>query len=47
MDGQTGETLWMYRPDEGARGGNLVRQQSSGLAYWSEGVDAWIPAHYV
>jgi quinoprotein glucose dehydrogenase len=37
IDAQTGETLWMYRLDEGDRGSNVARQQNRGLAYWSDG----------
>jgi quinoprotein glucose dehydrogenase len=36
-DGVTGETLWMYRLDEGERGERAVRPQNRGLAYWSDG----------
>lgn len=37
IDAQTGETLWLYRLDEGDRGSNVARQQNRGLAYWSDG----------
>jgi quinoprotein glucose dehydrogenase len=37
IDGTTGETLWMYRYDEGARGLQGPRQNHRGLAYWSDG----------
>jgi quinoprotein glucose dehydrogenase len=37
VDGATGETLWMYRLDEGARGAVVARQMNRGLAYWSDG----------
>ncbi len=37
VDGATGETLWMYRLDEGARGNNVARTVNRGLAYWSDG----------
>ncbi len=37
VDGATGETLWMYRLDEGARGTVVARQMNRGLAYWSDG----------
>jgi quinoprotein glucose dehydrogenase len=33
----TGETLWMYRLDEGERGDRAVRTQNRGLAYWTDG----------
>src|SRR6266481_2254032 len=37
IDGATGETLWMYRLDEGERGAVVARTQNRGLAYWSDG----------
>jgi quinoprotein glucose dehydrogenase len=37
VDAATGETLWMYRFDEGPRGRLAVRTQNRGLAYWSDG----------
>ena len=37
IDGATGETLWVYRLDEGARGTTVARAQNRGLAYWSDG----------
>ncbi len=37
IDGLTGETLWMYRLDEGVRGARAVRPQNRGLAYWTDG----------
>jgi quinoprotein glucose dehydrogenase len=37
VDGATGETLWMYRLDEGARGAVPARTVNRGLAYWSDG----------
>ncbi len=37
VDGATGETLWMYRLDEGPRGAVVARQMNRGLAYWSDG----------
>ena len=37
LDAATGETLWMYRLDEGERGDRAVRTQNRGLAYWSDG----------
>ena len=37
IDAATGETLWMYRIDEGARGALVARTQNRGLAYWSDG----------
>jgi quinoprotein glucose dehydrogenase len=37
VDAASGETLWMYRIDEGERGDRAVRRQNRGLAYWSDG----------
>jgi quinoprotein glucose dehydrogenase len=37
VDAATGETLWMYRLDEGARGTVVARTINRGLAYWSDG----------
>jgi quinoprotein glucose dehydrogenase len=37
VDASTGETLWIYRLDEGARGANVARVVNRGLAYWSDG----------
>jgi quinoprotein glucose dehydrogenase len=37
INGLTGETLWMYRLDEGVRGARAVRPQNRGLAYWTDG----------
>jgi len=37
IDAATGETLWMYRLDEGARGLVVARAQNRGLAYWTDG----------
>jgi quinoprotein glucose dehydrogenase len=37
IDAATGETLWIYRLDEGARGAVVARVQNRGLAYWSDG----------
>lgn len=39
VDAVSGETLWMYRLDEGERGERAVRTQNRGLAYWSDGKD--------
>jgi len=40
LDAATGELLWTYREDEGARGEAAPRRLSGrGLAYWSEGAD--------
>ena len=36
-DAATGETLWMYRLDEGPRGQVVARTVNRGLAYWSDG----------
>ncbi len=37
IDGATGETLWLYRYDEGRRGELGPRQNARGVAYWSDG----------
>jgi len=37
IDGATGETLWVYRLDEGARGAVVARVQNRGIAFWSDG----------
>ena len=37
VDAATGETLWMFRLDEGERGDRAVRTQNRGLAYWTDG----------
>ena len=37
IDAANGETLWMYRLDEGERGAVVARTQNRGLAYWSDG----------
>jgi quinoprotein glucose dehydrogenase len=37
VDAATGETLWMYRLDEGPRGQIVARAVNRGLAYWSDG----------
>ena len=39
VDAATGETLWMYRLDEGERGDRAAAQQNRGLAYWTDGKD--------
>src|SRR5580692_6982294 len=36
VDSATGETLWMYRLDEGARGNLVARTNNRGIAYWSD-----------
>jgi len=38
----TGETLWMWRPDEGARFDQAPRKVGRGVAYWTDGKDARI-----
>ncbi len=35
VDAATGETLWMYRLDEGDRGNHAVRFNNRGVAYWT------------
>jgi len=37
IDAASGETLWMYRLDEGERGAVVARVQNRGLAYWTDG----------
>jgi quinoprotein glucose dehydrogenase len=37
VDAATGETLWMYRLDEGPRGQSAARTVNRGLAYWTDG----------
>jgi quinoprotein glucose dehydrogenase len=39
IDAATGETLWMYRFDEGERGDRGVRPQNRGLTYWTDGTE--------
>jgi len=39
VDAASGETLWMYRLEEGERGDRAVRTQNRGLAYWTDGKD--------
>jgi quinoprotein glucose dehydrogenase len=38
----TGETLWTWRPDEGARFDQAPRKVGRGVAYWADGADARI-----
>ena len=37
IDGVTGETLWMYRYDEGERGARAARRVNRAVAYWTDG----------
>ncbi len=39
IDPATGETLWMFRLDEGVRGARAVRPQNRGLTYWTDGTE--------
>jgi quinoprotein glucose dehydrogenase len=39
VDAGTGETLWTWRPDEGARFDAAPRKVHRGVAYWSSGQD--------
>jgi quinoprotein glucose dehydrogenase len=39
VNAATGETLWMYRLDEGERGDRAIRKQNRGLAWWTDGKD--------
>ena len=38
----TGETLWTWRPDEGARFDQAPRKVGRGVAYWTDGTNARI-----
>jgi quinoprotein glucose dehydrogenase len=38
----TGETLWTWRPDEGARFDQAPRKVARGVAYWTDGTNARI-----
>ena len=40
IDGATGETLWKYRFEEGARGDMAPRSVSRGVEYWTDGKQA-------
>ncbi len=42
IDAATGETLWSYRLDEGARGDRAPRSVSRGVEYWTDGKEARI-----
>ncbi len=42
IDGETGETLWMYRLDEGERGDLAPRSISRGVEYWTDGTESRI-----
>ena len=37
IDGATGETLWAFRFDEGARGQAAPRRNHRGVSYWTDG----------
>src|SRR5438876_6592375 len=39
VDAASGDTLWTYLLDEGARGTQAPRANNRGLAYWSNGAD--------
>ena len=52
IDPETGETLWIYRFEEGERAKSAPRKTSGrGLSYWTDGEDERIffitPAHYL
>jgi quinoprotein glucose dehydrogenase len=52
IDAATGETLWMYRFDEGERGKTAPRQTSGrGVSYWTDGKEERIlfitPAYFM
>ena len=38
IDAATGETLWMWRIDEGTRGEDAPRKNHRGVAYWTDGI---------
>ena len=38
----TGETLWIYRPDEGVRFDQAPRKNTRGVGYWTDGADSRI-----
>ena len=38
IDAATGETLWMWRIDEGTRGEDAPRKNHRGVSYWTDGV---------
>ena len=42
IDAATGETLWIYRLDEGERGDRAPRSVSRGVEYWTDGKEARI-----
>lgn len=42
IDAGTGETLWMWRPDEGERFDRAPRRVSRGVSYWTDGREARI-----
>jgi quinoprotein glucose dehydrogenase len=37
VDAGTGETQWVYRPDEGIRGDRSPRKNTRGVSYWTDG----------
>src|SRR5436190_17837338 len=37
VDAGTGETQWVYRPDEGTRGDRAPRKNTRGVSYWTDG----------
>ena len=42
IDAATGETLWLWRYDEGERGDRAPRKNHRGVAYWTDGTAARI-----
>ena len=42
IDAATGETLWLWRYDEGERGNRAPRKNHRGVAYWTDGTAARI-----
>jgi len=39
VEAVTGDTLWVYKFEEGERGARAVRTNNRGLAYWSDGAN--------
>src|SRR5437762_13821047 len=39
VDPGSGETLWVYRPDEGPRSDQAPRKITRGVAFWTDGRD--------
>jgi glucose dehydrogenase len=39
VEAVTGDTLWVYKFEEGERGARAVRTNNRGLAYWTDGAN--------